>query len=298
VKTVLTIMAIGCLMPYRDVAAAPAPLGKIVPVSELAWMEEIPGEPQRIARLWGDRAVGQAGVLIKVPGGFDAGVHAHTSDYHAVLISGTWTHSVETTGAGQGKTLTRGSYWMQPAKEMHRDRCVSSTECVVLVYSTGRNVLIPAAVGKPASVSTAQTSVILAAEQLEYFPQAPNLPQTLTVLWGSREKDGGYGQLIRLPGGFDSGLHAHSGLYHGVLVSGTWIHVEENGAGSETELPPGSYVLQPGQGMHIDRCKAGSECLLFTFQEQKADILWPERASRQAAAPLRFESPQDASVKN
>jgi len=62
-----------------------------------------------------------------------------------------------------------------------------------------------------------------------------------------------------------------------VLVSGTWIHLEANGAGRDVELGPGSYVMQPGGGMHVDRCKAGSECVLFIFQDSKADVLWPPR---------------------
>jgi hypothetical protein len=42
-------------------------------------------------------------------------------------------------------------------------------------------------------------------------------------------------------------------------------------------LAAGAYVVRPGGGMHVDRCKAGSECVLFTFQDGKADVLWPSR---------------------
>lgn len=37
--------------------------------------------------------------------------------------------------------------------------------------------------------------------------------------------------------------------------------------------------MQPGMGMHIDRCKPGSECLLFVYQDDKADMILPESAS-------------------
>jgi len=99
----------------------------------------------------------------------------------------------------------------------------------------------------------------------------------ISELWGDRERDGGYGELVQVPAGFDSGLHAHSGDFHGVLVKGTWIHVDENGKGSSTPLPPGSYIRQAGRGMHIDRCISKEPCVLFIFQYARADVLWPNK---------------------
>lgn len=121
-----------------------------------------------------------------------------------------------------------------------------------------------------------KASVVVRASELKWAPQAPGLPQQLAALWGDRNK-GAHGVLIRLPPGFDSGLHAHTGDYHGVLVSGTWIHVDEGGAGADRELTPGSYVMQPGKGMHIDRCKPGAECVLFIYQSEKADVIFPRK---------------------
>jgi hypothetical protein len=113
------------------------------------------------------------------------------------------------------------------------------------------------------------------ASKLQWSEQTPGLPILISTLWGNRET-GPFGELVKLPGGFDSGLHAHSGDYRGVLIAGTWIHIEENGAGADRELSPGSYVFQPGNGMHIDRCKPGSECVLFIYQTERPDIIWPK----------------------
>ena len=127
-----------------------------------------------------------------------------------------------------------------------------------------------------AAGSNQKASTIVRARDLKWAPQAPGLPQQLTTLWGDRSR-GASGVLIKLPPGFDSGLHAHTGDYHGVLVSGTWIHVDESGAGANVELSPGSYVMQPGKGMHIDRCKQGAECILFIYQREKADVIFPRK---------------------
>lgn len=134
---------------------------------------------------------------------------------------------------------------------------------------------------KPATSDVSQSEVVKPGaardvSELKWTAQAPGLPIQESTLWGDR-KEGSSGVLVKLPGGFDSGLHAHTGDYHGVLVAGTWIHIEEGAVGSGKELSPGSYVMQPGKGMHIDKCKPGAECVLFLYQDQKADVILPEK---------------------
>jgi len=112
-------------------------------------------------------------------------------------------------------------------------------------------------------------------EQMTWRKQSPELPILFSELWGDRERDGGFGELVQVPAGFDSGLHAHSGDYHGVLVKGAWVHIDESGQGADKPLPPGSYIRQAGRGMHIDRCVSKEPCVLFLFQYARADVLWP-----------------------
>jgi hypothetical protein len=117
-------------------------------------------------------------------------------------------------------------------------------------------------------------SVTVPLETMTWRPQAPDLPQRMTSLWGNRDRDGGFGQLIELPPGFRSPLHAHSGDFHGVLIKGTWLH--EDAAGTGTPLEPGSYVRQAGREMHVDRCVSADPCLLFLFQYSRADVILPQ----------------------
>jgi hypothetical protein len=112
-------------------------------------------------------------------------------------------------------------------------------------------------------------------DQMTWRKQAPDLPIMISELWGDRERDGGFGELVQVPPGFDSGRHAHSGDFHGILVKGTWVHVDESGKGAAVPLQPGSYVRQAGSGMHIDKCVSKEPCVLFLFQYARADVLWP-----------------------
>jgi hypothetical protein len=117
-------------------------------------------------------------------------------------------------------------------------------------------------------------TIVVPLEKMQWRPQAPDLPQRLTTLWGNRDRDGGFGQLIELPPGFRSPLHAHSGDFHGVLIKGTWLHEDASGKGVPVQQA-GSYVRQAGGEMHVDRCVSKEPCLLFLFQYSRADVILP-----------------------
>jgi uncharacterized protein DUF4437 len=63
-----------------------------LPANKIPYVAEAPDQPQRLGPLWGERAKGPAGTLLKVPGNWRAPVHAHTTDYRAVVIQGLWAH--------------------------------------------------------------------------------------------------------------------------------------------------------------------------------------------------------------
>jgi hypothetical protein len=117
-------------------------------------------------------------------------------------------------------------------------------------------------------------SITVPIEKMQWRKQAPDLPQRITMLWGNRDRDGGFGELVELPPGFRSPVHAHSGDFHGVLIKGTWLH--EDAAGYGTPVNPGSYVRQAGGEMHVDRCVSKEPCLLFLFQYSRADVILPK----------------------
>ncbi|HEY2499093.1 MAG TPA: DUF4437 domain-containing protein [Candidatus Angelobacter sp.] len=80
------------------------------PVADLKWEDMHPGSPQKFSVWWGDPKKGPFGMLLKQPGGgFEAGMHAHASDYYAVLVQGTWIHTVEGNSSAP-KELKPGSY--------------------------------------------------------------------------------------------------------------------------------------------------------------------------------------------
>ena len=101
----------------------------------LDWKMPDPAAPYSIVTLWGNFNRGQAGILLSLPGGFKGPAHAHTADYRAVIVSGTWVHVVTETSAGKGIKLGPGSYYTQRANQLHEDECVSVEPCVFFRFT-------------------------------------------------------------------------------------------------------------------------------------------------------------------
>lgn len=117
-------------------AFAQEPEETLAPAEEIPWVVEAPGQPQRLAKLWGERSTGPAGTLLRVPGGFVAPIHSHTADYRAVVIEGTWKHWFDENTEGEAVELRPVSYWTQTADQWHGDACVSETPCTILLINS------------------------------------------------------------------------------------------------------------------------------------------------------------------
>ena len=121
-----------------------------VPVAELKWEDMHPGSPQKFSVLWGDHKKGPFGMLLKQPGGgFEAGMHAHASGYHGVLVQGIWIHTVEGDSSAP-KELKPGSYVFQPAGQFHKEKFIGTEDCIVYVHQIGKADFIPFKGARPA----------------------------------------------------------------------------------------------------------------------------------------------------
>ena len=142
-KTLLgSAVLVGVAVLSYTAGAAKAKEATITPMADIKW-EPLMGGPLQIAKLWGDRDKGpEYGMLLKFPAGMDSGMHAHTADYHAILIQGTWVHTVEGEAA-PAKELTPGSYVFQPGKQMHDDLCKGKVDCITFVHQHGKGDFIP-----------------------------------------------------------------------------------------------------------------------------------------------------------
>ena len=115
-------------------------------------------------------------------------------------------------------------------------------------------------------------AVIWPAADIKFVPLAPGAPLQMGTLWGNRDK-GEYAMLLKLPPGFEAGMHSHTADYHAVLIQGTWVHTVEGDTNPPKDLAPGSYVFQPGKQNHNDVCKSKVECIIMVHQHAKGDFI-------------------------
>ena len=153
----------------------------------------------------------------------------------------------------------------------------------------GAGVLLAVAVvSYNAGAAKAKAAIVTPAGEMKWEELMKGAPLQMVKLWGDRDKGGDYGMLLKFPGGADSGMHAHTGDYHAVSVQGTWVHAIEGETAPAKELPPGSYVFQPGKLMHSDVCKGKVDCIVFVHQHAKGDFIPAKKpAEKAAAAPAK-----------
>ena len=142
-----TILGAALILAVAGVSYSVGAKGKgaepvIWPVGDIKYEPYAPGVPLQVGKLWGDRNVGEHGMYLKLPAGFEAGMHSHTADYYAVLVQGTWVHTNEG-DTSPPKELTVGSYVFQPGKQNHNDVCKSKTDCIIFVFQKAKGDFIP-----------------------------------------------------------------------------------------------------------------------------------------------------------
>ena len=126
------------------VVAHPAPLaakGKGGAGKEVVWparditFEQTPAKGVMKADLWGSAAKGAHGSLVKFAAGTDNGLHTHTYDIKAVVVSGNFLYG---SGEEPAKKLGPGSYLFIPAGMKHTSGCDAGADCLFFEEQPGK----------------------------------------------------------------------------------------------------------------------------------------------------------------
>ncbi len=142
------------------------------------------------------------------------------------------------------------------------------------------SIALAAAAAAACSVAMAQgtPSVSTPVTDIKYFGSGVNDGKTGELLAGPAYGDlgkGAHGTFIRMPAGFVSPVHIHTGDYWGVVISG--VAVNGLPGSKDVPLPVGSYWFQKGGEQHVTKCVSPSECLFFIGQNAKFDYVAAER---------------------
>ena len=139
---------------------------------------------------------------------------------------------------------------------------------------TGAATLAATASLTAVAAPAAQPSVSVPATQVRFGPTGVNDGKTGELLAGPAYGDlgkGPHGTFIRMPAGFVSAVHNHTGAYWAVVIGG----VGANGlpGAADVPLPAGSYWYQRGGEAHVTKCLSKQECLFFISQDTAFDYV-------------------------
>ncbi len=142
----------------------------------------------------------------------------------------------------------------------------------LLVVAAAFSATAMAIAASPDGVS-GSPSVNIPVTELKYFDTGIHSENGIGTLqaapgYGDMTK-GAHGTFVKMPAGFVSAIHTHTGEYWGVVISGVGV----NGApgSKDVPLPAGSYWTQKGGERHITKCISSNECLFFISQSVKFD---------------------------
>lgn len=117
---------------------------------------------------------------------------------------------------------------------------------------------------------TMKKDVVWPAEAIKW-EDGPAKGTHVAALWGGMAKGGRYGALLKFDAGLMHPLHRHTQDLKIVVISGTFVHKDENG--SESKLGPGSYLMQAGGRKHSSGCAPGADCEFFMSSSDKFDMI-------------------------
>lgn len=244
---------------------------RLVAPSALTWTPLDPKAPAgpQLAIVTGDLLKG-GGFFLKLPPGTNPGLHTHSSDYHAIVVSGAPRHWL----AGEdkkAKPLGLGSYWFQPGNQPHGDECTGTEPCVLYLVVNGAFDFAPAPKARPVKPDKYH---LVARKDMKFAPMDPTQAAgpKLAVVSGDL-KVGPVAFIIEVPPGGNSGLHSHTSDYHAIVLEGTPAHWLPHEKAEGDPVDAGAYWFQPAGYDHGDRCAGSVPCRTFVMMPKALDSI-------------------------
>lgn len=257
------------------------PISQVVLTSEVEWGPLNPArgdQSPKAGTLWGDRTgPGSSGFLVQFVDGFSSPPHIHNVTYRGVVISGL-IHN-DDPGA-QNMWLPAGSFWTQPAGEVHITAADSSNNLAYIEIEEGPYLVLPAEEAfdngeRPVNVDESNL-IWLDATNIVWL-ERPGMTVSangakLAFLWGNPRDNQLNGTLLKLPAGFTGEIRSHGSTFRAVVIQGRTDR-RLSGETSVKTLEPGSYFGSKGETVHQVSCEAGGECIIYIRTEGTFDVV-------------------------
>jgi hypothetical protein len=143
----------------------------------------------------------------------------------------------------------------------------------MLNQSSAKLMLAITAVGALCTYAYAQTkqeSVNVPAAQLRFNETGVGRLKAATGF--GQMSQGAHGTFVKLPAGYSTPLHRHTGDYYAVVITGV-VANEQSSTAKDRPLGPGSYWFQRGNEDHVTKCLSNIDCVTFVSQSDKFDFI-------------------------
>ena len=233
--------------------------------SEIKWRKLNPARgdasPQA-GTIWGDQTKdNESGFLVKFVDGFSSPPHIHNITYRGIVLGG-MLHNDDP--ESEPMWMKAGSYWTQPAGEVH----ITSSRGAGIGYveiQSGPYLVKPSSEAfdngeRPINVD-ASNIIWLDASDTTWIKgtvdQDPTKNPQLTFLWGNPTGDQINGSMVKLPAGFSGTLESDSSTFKVIVIKG---RVKVHGDEIKT-LAGGGYIGSQGKSSHHLTCN--EECVVY-----------------------------------
>lgn len=226
----------------------------------------------RAGNLWGDRTgKGTSGFLVKFVDGFSSPPHIHNVTYRGIVISGL-VHNDDPAAAEMW--MPAGSYWTQPAGEVHITAAKGKDVTVYVEIDSGPYLVLPkeqASDNGERPVNVDASNVVWLDASASTWIQGPDNRAKIAFLWGEPQSGQPTGTHIKLPAGSTTTLDSQGHALRAVVIQGQPAH-QQSGAPHTNTLIPGNYFGSDGDTTHQLTSPTESETILYIRTEGRFNV--------------------------
>ena len=255
-----------------QVAAEPS--NEVILASEVKWtpLNPLRGDKSpKAGTLWGDpdrKFPVATGFLVQFADGFSSPPHIHNITYRGVVISGL-VHNDDPNAAKMW--MPAGSFWTQPAGEVHITAAKGSTNVAYIEIDKGPYLVLP----PKEAFDRGERPINIDSSNIVWVdspgaPASANGPK-VAFLWGNLQDGQLNGTLVKLPAGFAGKINSHGSTFRAVVIKGQ-PQYQLPGKSDVKNLKPGSYFGSKGESVHQISSQAEEECIIYVRSEGKFKV--------------------------
>lgn len=257
------------------------PTNEVVLQSEVQWAALNPARGDKgpkAANLWGDRTKsGPTGFLVQFVDGFSSPPHIHNVTYRGVVISGLL-HNDDP--QAEKMWLPAGSFWTQPAGEVHITAASGSRNLAYIEIDSGPYLVLPseeASDNGERPVNVDESNIVwLDASNFTWIDHAERSPSSkgvkMAFLWGAPQGEQLHGSFLQLPANFSGKILSRGSVFRAVVIDGEVAYQmpEESEAKA---LDAGSYFGSTSEAVHTIASPTSGGSLIYIRANSRYEVI-------------------------